>query len=359
MTDIHRLNSAIPTPDSRRNNPPLTHLLHSRAQGTVTHAHELLDISAIALSNEPAPWRAQEILNIFQGIVPFAAAKISQFDPLDNQHLTMANEGYDKNVSSFLNDGFVQRDELYKLMRYDSYGPLRWADTPFNYRRKESAQKVFIPAGYDEGFSACLFSHDGRYVGALHTSVEDRRTLDKTVMANIQWVQRLLAPLVDTLLPVFEVRRSLAPEASAFLITTTGKIIFETAAPPSADSDHYALLAKIIYENWQSEYIHGFARRLWRTPVDGLVCVQIIRVTEGLLVALENASVPHALSYRELEIITEVAWGKTNNQIANKLKLSPLTVAKHLENIREKTCTSSRAEIATKASNEGMLLVKI
>jgi len=359
MTHIGSLDNSMSVSRSRHTSSGVSPLLKSKTRAKITHANELLEISTIASSDEPAPKRAKEILGILHSILPFAAAQVSQFDPADHQHSTLVNTGYEKNVSNFLDEGFVQHDELYKMMRYNNYGPLRWADTPFDYRRTESAQKVFIPAGFDEGFSACLFSSNGRYVGALHTSVEDRRALDNSVMNTIQWVQKLLTPLVDSLRPVFEVRRSLAPEASAFLITKTGKIILETAMQSTTAPDHYALLAKMIYEKWRTEYQQGFARRLWRTPSGEFVSVQIICVTEGLLVALENATLPHSLSYRELEIITLAAYGKTNIQIANRLTLSPLTVAKHLEKIREKTGTSSRVEMATKARNEGMLLLNL
>ena len=52
------------------------------------------------------------------------------------------------------------------------------------------------------------------------------------------------------------------------------------------------------------------------------------------------------LSEREIEIITLAGMGMTNRQIADKLFLSPHTVARHLQNARGKLGASNRAEAA-------------
>jgi DNA-binding CsgD family transcriptional regulator len=52
------------------------------------------------------------------------------------------------------------------------------------------------------------------------------------------------------------------------------------------------------------------------------------------------------LSEREIEVITLAGTGMTNKQIAEKLFLSPHTVARHLQNARGKLGASNRAEAA-------------
>jgi DNA-binding CsgD family transcriptional regulator/N-acetylneuraminic acid mutarotase len=59
------------------------------------------------------------------------------------------------------------------------------------------------------------------------------------------------------------------------------------------------------------------------------------------------------LSERELEIITLVAEGLTNREVAVRLFLSPNTVKVHLRNIFTKTGVSSRTELSMLAVQEG------
>jgi DNA-binding CsgD family transcriptional regulator len=57
------------------------------------------------------------------------------------------------------------------------------------------------------------------------------------------------------------------------------------------------------------------------------------------------------LTPREREIVTMVAAGKTNAQIATDLWVSPATVKKHLENVYLKFGVGSRAAAATKVTS--------
>lgn len=60
----------------------------------------------------------------------------------------------------------------------------------------------------------------------------------------------------------------------------------------------------------------------------------------------------HELTTRENEIALMVAQGKTNNEIAEKLFISPFTVKKHLYNIFTKLQISQRSEIKHIISTE-------
>lgn len=77
------------------------------------------------------------------------------------------------------------------------------------------------------------------------------------------------------------------------------------------------------------------------------------------LAALSGASSPPnrgvLLSVRELEVLTHVAEGKTNRDVAEALSISPHTVGRHLENIYAKFGVSGRAA-ATAYAYEHQLL---
>jgi DNA-binding CsgD family transcriptional regulator len=61
------------------------------------------------------------------------------------------------------------------------------------------------------------------------------------------------------------------------------------------------------------------------------------------------------LTERECEIISWVARGKSNAEIASILWLSPLTVRKHLENIYPKLGVHRRTEAAVRAIRLGLV----
>ena len=56
-----------------------------------------------------------------------------------------------------------------------------------------------------------------------------------------------------------------------------------------------------------------------------------------------SAAYPAGLSPREVEVLRLVAEGLTNNQVADRLSLSPRTVDRHLNSVYTKLGVSSRS----------------
>jgi DNA-binding CsgD family transcriptional regulator len=61
------------------------------------------------------------------------------------------------------------------------------------------------------------------------------------------------------------------------------------------------------------------------------------------------------LSARERELVTLVAQGRTNAQIAAQLHISVRTVGSHLDRIRDKTGCRRRADLTRLALTEGLV----
>ena len=59
------------------------------------------------------------------------------------------------------------------------------------------------------------------------------------------------------------------------------------------------------------------------------------------------------LSQREKEVLKQVSQGLSNQEIAEKLRLSPRTVQAHLEHIFNKLRVGSRTEAVVYALKEG------
>jgi DNA-binding NarL/FixJ family response regulator len=64
---------------------------------------------------------------------------------------------------------------------------------------------------------------------------------------------------------------------------------------------------------------------------------------------------PGTLSARERELVTLVARGRTNAQIAAQLYISARTVGSHLDRIRDKTGCRRRADLTRLALSEGLV----
>ncbi|HEY2240016.1 MAG TPA: LuxR C-terminal-related transcriptional regulator [Streptosporangiaceae bacterium] len=69
----------------------------------------------------------------------------------------------------------------------------------------------------------------------------------------------------------------------------------------------------------------------------------------------ETARSAAELTERERELVTLVAQGHTNAQIAAQLFISIRTVASHLDRIRDKTGCRRRADLTRLALREGLV----
>ena len=63
---------------------------------------------------------------------------------------------------------------------------------------------------------------------------------------------------------------------------------------------------------------------------------------------------PYRLTLREFTILHLVAVGRTDRQIGSELRISPLTVHKHVANVLTKMGATSRTEASVRALREGL-----
>lgn len=100
-------------------------------------------------------------------------------------------------------------------------------------------------------------------------------------------------------------------------------------------------------------------RFVWIDPQGAWLAVCIKADHEGelsrALVGLSEIEPPFNLTLRELDVLTLLAAGLANQQIAGRLGASPRTIAKHVENILPKMRLGSRAAAAGVAVDKGLL----
>lgn len=70
---------------------------------------------------------------------------------------------------------------------------------------------------------------------------------------------------------------------------------------------------------------------------------------------MDSSRIMPAVSAREIQILNFIRVGKTNKQIAEELRLSPLTVKNHVQNTLKKLKATTRAHAVDRATNLGLL----
>jgi DNA-binding CsgD family transcriptional regulator len=257
-----------------------------------------------------------------------------------------------------LNQGFVWDDNAYHIMRYVDPRPLRWQDVPFNYRESYSALEIFNPAGYDNGVTTCLYTPSGRYTGGFHVSCESAEYPTDTSMEGLFIIQRLVAGLVDVLRTPGWIAASIDPLANAALIGDDG---FVAPLPGRETGPHLAqegALSQLISQRRKLGQLP--ARFLWRDADLRWHRVRTQMLDSGVVgVQWPCAAMPCELTPRELDVLTLVADGRSNAQIALTLAISVKTAGKHIEHIMDKLGVGSRMAAAKTALDQGYVTVAI
>lgn len=83
--------------------------------------------------------------------------------------------------------------------------------------------------------------------------------------------------------------------------------------------------------------------------------VKLTRHQAFALLQAEQTELPFELSKREIELLTLVSSGLSNDEIAKALNISKRTVDKHIENIFTKTQAESRTSLAVFAISENLI----
>lgn len=79
------------------------------------------------------------------------------------------------------------------------------------------------------------------------------------------------------------------------------------------------------------------------SPISPSIARKVFEMMRSQKDSIEHASTPFDLSPAEVKILEQVIEGKTNNEIAEAVFLSPWTVKTHIKNIYKKMHVNSRA----------------
>ncbi len=123
----------------------------------------------------------------------------------------------------------------------------------------------------------------------------------------------------------------------------------------------------------EAPVLSGYARNLiitgrpaaqfwWRSPQTGWLSVAIAVIhgdPASAEVSLARSVPPYDLTSRELDVLTLIAGGLSNQEIARRLFTSPKTVSTHVEHLLHKLGTPTRAGAAAIAAEQGVVRLPV
>ncbi|MFI6732079.1 response regulator transcription factor [Nonomuraea sp. NPDC050451] len=282
-------------------------------------------------------------------VVPVDAYEFVAFDPATGRHHSVVSDGHPR-IDHDAAEEYAGLEACHRAIATRAPVIMPEPGTERYFRRH------LAPYGWRAGLTAPLFLSEGRYTGLLHLTTKD--SFPRLTGALVVAISPMLAHVTDLtrcvidpvgLPPDFRAvafdrvgtRREVpGHEASAVLREDPAMAAFARAFIDSRELSRHGL--------WLDREGHWHELRLLRAGVGFQGALQ------GAVVAERPCPLPYDLTGREVDVLTRVAAGDSNPQIAAALVLSVRTVTTHLEHIFAKLGCDSRTRLTTKALAEGL-----
>jgi DNA-binding CsgD family transcriptional regulator len=302
----------------------------------------------------------EELLETLRDVVPFEAAHLSYCDPLNGEHAALASVGYAEETLAYLIGPYVETCPAYRIGRRGGR-PLRMRDIPFDFYRTETYELALRPAGYEEGVTVCLYTHEGRYTGMLTMSTTTREHPTDRACQILDALRATLADVTDAALTPAWLSSVLEPGRPAVGVTEDGGVLHISLEPSEAFL--YAPTAIVRAAQQLLSSLRSRAGYQLRDARGDWHAVQIVRAPAGMIggrpcaivTSARSDAPPYGLTTREMDVLTMMATGAHNREIADSLCTSPRTVSTHVEHILAKLQCTSRTAATARAVEEGIL----
>jgi DNA-binding CsgD family transcriptional regulator len=282
-------------------------------------------------------------------VVPLDAYEFVAFDPATGRHHSVVSDGHRR----------IDGDAAEEYAGLDAYRTAMATRTPVGMPEPGTERyfrRHLAPYGWRAGLTAPLFLSEGRYTGLLHLA--SKAAFPRLTGALVAAVSPMLAHVTDLTRCVID-PVGMPPDFRAVAFDRLG-----TRREVPGQETSAAL--------WDDPAMAGFARAfidsrelsrhgLWLDRDGRWHEVRLLRAGVGFQGALQGAiaaerpcPLPYDLTGREVDVLTRVAAGDSNPQIAAALVLSVRTVTTHLEHIFAKLGCDSRTRLTTKALAEGL-----
>lgn len=284
-----------------------------------------------------------------RGVVPLDAYEFVAFDPATGRHHSVVADGHPR-IDSDAAEEYAGLDAYRRALATRAPVAMPEPGTERYFRRH------LAPYGWRAGLTAPLFLSEGRFTGLLHLAAKE--PFPERAEALLAAISPTLAHLTDLSRCVID-PVGLPPgfHAVAFdRLGTRRRVPGHDPSPALWDDRAVAAYARAFIDSRELSR-HG----LWLGLDGGWHELRLVRAgvgyqgtLQGAVVAERPCSLPYDLTGREIDVLTRVAAGDSNPQIAAALVLSVRTVTTHLEHIFAKLGCDSRTRLTTKALAEGL-----
>jgi len=300
--------------------------------------------------------RVHTILDEFRTVLPYEAVMLVASDVVSGASRPLAMSGYSADLAEYMT-GSEFRSEMLEPFAFKLRGwPLRECDLPFDPLTLRPIADHLRPAGYPEGLLVALTVSDGRDVGFLIMSMDDARTPPSDeALTTVGCVSALLANLVDPLQDARWAASVLAEEEIAVALLPDGRVTALRGSVPDwivdPGSKMRRAVTRVLDTNQQDTSF------TWLDERGTWFRCRLLRCRDGVVVLTATLSDQmHRLTPRELEVLTHLAAGRTNDEIAEQLVVTTRTVRAHVERLMDKLGVASRSGAVARAIREGLLV---
>src|SRR3954469_13453530 len=314
------------------------------------------NVAAVASGGGALDERVDTILDELHSLVPYEAVLLVSADAVSGSARPLALSGYSRELSEYMTSAEF-RSEMLEPFAYSLRGwPLRECDLPFDPLTLRPIAEHLRPAGYPEGLLMALTVPDGRDVGFLIMSMGDSRTppSDEGITTG-GCVSALLGNLVDPLHDARWAAAVLAEEQSVVALLPDGRAVELRGAVPDWIADPQSKMRRAVDRLLRAH--RADTSFTWLDDGGAWYRCRLLHCRDGVVVLAVSASNQlHRLTPRELEVLTHLAAGRTNDEIADELVVTTRTVRAHVERLMDKLGGASRSGAVARAIREGLLM---
>ncbi len=313
------------------------------------------NMAAVAAGGGPIAETIAEFLQHLRAVFPFDAAQVSGLRPDADALRTITSAGYSSSTAEYLTSDAWHAEAVVPYGLPRTGWPVRNRDLSIDPMTLRGIAEYMRPDGLHEGILSALVSASGAHVGFLIASWTSRQPPPDDVCAVIGLVSGALAALVDPRRSARTLASALGEDHVAIAVTPGGRAMTIQGAPAPE------LMASEPPGRSLVDWVVGQQRppRVFLWPLDrrGWYTCRVFECHDGmLLLSVRPLQNSYELTTRELEVLTDLAEGRSNAEIAGHLYITVRTVRAHVEHIMQKLQVNSRTAAVRIALADGLLV---
>jgi DNA-binding CsgD family transcriptional regulator len=313
------------------------------------------NVAAIGSSSGSAEDRVNLILDELKALVPYGAAMLAGTDLSGGTRRTVVTSGYSRRLRDYMLSTQFRLEMLDPFAQELRQWPIRECDLPVDPLSVRAIAEHLRPEGHIEGMLMSLAGKGGAAAGFLIISVPDSTPPTDEAITAIAHVGGVLGNLLDPLRDARWLSSMLAKDQTAVAILPDRSFVTLQGTDPPDLADPDSPLRRALGRISRAPGTDG--PFTWLDGDGRWYSCRLLQCRDSVtvLTIIESAQ-RYGLTRRELEVLTHLSLGRTNDEIAAQLVVTTRTVRAHVERVMDKLNVASRSGAASRALREGLTL---